>query len=222
MIDILVPVMQRPQNAAPFMESLAATVVLDADVKVTVIPGPDPTVDEITAWVSAGARVTTCRRQPGSFPQKINHGYILTAEPWMLLVGDDVRFHAGWFEAAVRYMESSGCQVIGTNDLGNGAVTSGQHATHPIINREYVDNLGASWDGPGYVCHEGYRHCYVDDEIVHVAKQRGTWTSALDSIVEHMHPCWGKAEHDDVYAIGGASMAVDSQLFHHRRSIYIG
>jgi hypothetical protein len=106
--------------------------------------------------------------------------------------------------------------VVGTNDLGNPRVTSGEHATHLLIRRSYVDEHGASWDGPKTVCHEGYRHWYVDDEIVTAAKQRGTWAMALGSVVEHLHPMWGKGEPDEVYLAGQASAKADAELFQAR------
>lgn len=216
MLDILVPVMRRPQNAAPFMQSLRATCTEDEAAVVVIYDADD--VETQTAWGIELCDSVDSGYAAGTFPQKINVGFRCTERPWVMLVGDDVRFHPNWFEAAVRCIQQSGCMVIGTNDLGNGAVVSGQHATHMLINRQYVNDLGASWDGPGVVCHEGYRHSYVDDEIVRRAKQLGTWASARDSIVEHMHPAWGKGNHDDVYAMGGASMGADSQLFVQRCS----
>ena len=78
-------------------------------------------------------------------------------------------------------------------------MTDGDHATHLLIPAAYIDEHGASWDGPKVVCHEGYRHWYVDDEIVTAAKQRGVWAMALGLQVEHLHPVWGKAENDDTY-----------------------
>lgn len=217
MLDILVPVMRRPQNAAPFMRSLRATVT-EEEAVACVIADDDDT-NTIEAWsIETQCDILLSGMAAGTFPQKINHGFKHTERPWVMLVGDDVCFHPNWFEAAVRCIEQSGCMVIGTNDLGNGAVVSGQHATHMLINRQYVIDLGASWDGPGVVCHEGYRHSYVDDEMVRRAKQLGTWAFARDSIVEHMHPAWGKGEHDDVYAMGGASMGADSVLFVQRCS----
>lgn len=228
MLDVLVPVKGRPHNAEPFMRTLAASCD-QRQVRVTVVvdAGDDHSA---SAWAAAGAHVAVCHRDPGSFSQKANIGYILTEHdiptgqerpnPWLFLVGDDVAFHPGWLDNAMAHAEATGAQVVGTNDLGNGSVTAGLHATHMFIARSYVDTVGASWDGPGIVCHEGYRHCYVDDEIVHAAKQRGVWTPAMDSIVEHLHPGWGKSPHDDVYAMGGAAFQGDGQTFIHRRSVF--
>ncbi len=222
MIDVLVPAMQRPQNAAPFMASLTSTVHDLGLMRVIAIYGPDD-LDTAVAWERAGAVVILCYRQPGSFPQRINWGYVATQRirpgQWMLLAGDDIQFRLGWYEAFQQtLLANPTASVIGSNDLGNGAVVSGQTATHMFIRRSYVDEVGASWDGPGLECHEGYRHCYVDDEIVHAAKQRGVWIHSAGCVIEHMHPAWGKAAHDDVYAVGGQSMPADGQLFGQRRA----
>jgi hypothetical protein len=113
--------------------------------------------------------------------------------------------------------------VVGTNDLGNARVMAGEHATHLLIKREYIDEVGASWDGPGVVCHEGYRHWFVDDEIVSAAKQRNEWGMALASVVEHLHPLWGKSEDDDTYRLGVRYQAADGKLFrkrlHHEQAV---
>ena len=66
------------------------------------------------------------------------------------------------------------------------------------------------------VCHQGYRHWFVDDEIVTAAKQRGVWQMALGSVVEHNHPLWGKAEDDEVYQLGQSSAEADRALFRAR------
>lgn len=216
MIDIIVPVMKRPQNAQPFMESLRATVY-PGKTNVVAIAGVDDTAT-MDAWEAVNEWVVPCDKQPGSFGQRVNFGYRLTGGAWLLITGDDVRFHLGWYEASVHCIEQSGCKVIGTNDLGRAV--SGDHATHLLIEREYITNLGASWDGPGVVCHEGYRHSYVDDEIIRVARQRGTWAPCLAAVVEHMHPGWGKSPHDETYAIGGAAFQRDGELYLQRVAQY--
>jgi len=86
-----------------------------------------------------------------------------------------------------------------------------------MIRRAYVDEMGASWDGPKNVCHEGYGHWFVDDEIVTVAKQRGAWAMAFHSKVEHLHPLWGLAEDDDTYRLGQSHVEADKALFRSRR-----
>ena len=215
-VAVIVPVLNRPQNAKPFMDSLLASTGL-ATVYAVADYDDDATAE---AWKAAGATVLDFHRdQPGSFAQKVNDGYLQTSEPWLFLVGDDVRFRPGWLDHA----QAVGARfdVVGTNDLGNPRVTSGEHATHLLIRRSYVDDQGASWDGPGVVCHEGYGHWYVDDEIVTAAKQRGVWSPALASIVEHMHPLWGKSESDATYRLGQSHAEADKALYEQRRAEHV-
>jgi hypothetical protein len=207
---VIVPVLDRPQNAEPFMASLRASTGL-ADVYAVI--GPDDTVS-LDAWQAQGAKVLEASGE--SFAVKVNEAFRATTEPFVFVTGDDVRFYPGWLDHAQHVAELHQAHVIGTNDLGNPRVVSGDHGTYLLIRRSYVDEQGASWDGLGAVCHEGYGHWYVDDEIVTAAKQRGVWASALGSVVEHLHPLWGKAEDDDTYRKGQASQAADYRLFRKR------
>ena len=206
---IIVPVLNRPQNAAPFMASLRATTGLAAVYAVATFDDPDT----VKAWEEAGA--TVLYADGISFASKVNAGYAQTSEPWLFLTGDDVRFHPGWLDHA-QAAAGDDYDVVGTNDLGNPRVMRGEHATHMLIRRSHADKVGASWDGPGSVCHEGYRHWYVDDEIVTAARQRGVFAHAPGAVVEHLHPLWGKGETDDVYELGRASQAADRDLFQKR------
>ena len=173
-------------------------------------------VDTAVAWREAGAVVLTFDLgTPGTFAQKVNLGYRKTREPWLLLTGDDVRFHPGWLDQA-QAAARDGAGVVGTNDLHNPRVTSGEHSPHPLIRRSYVDEHGASWDGPKVVAHEGYRHWFVDDEIVTAAKQRGAWVMAFHAKIEHLHPLWGLAEDDATYQLGREHVAGDRALFEAR------
>lgn len=221
-VAVIVPVMKRPQNAKPFMESLRASTGL-----ATVYAVADASDEEtITAWEEAGANVHILldadgRRDPGTFAEKVNQGYHLTDEPWLFLCGDDVTFHPGWLDHAQFTAKEFHASVIGTNDLANPRVMDGQHATHLLISRAYVNDLGASWDGPGVVAHDGYNHWYVDDEIVTLAKSRGLWTMALGSAVEHKHPIWGTAPVDEVYDLGISHADEDRKTFEARCAKYL-
>jgi hypothetical protein len=207
---VIVPVMKRPQNAAPFMASLRASTGL-ATVYAVADKGDHETR---AAWLAAGATVLDAK---GShFAEKVNEGARRTSEPWVFVVGDDVRFHPGWLDHAQYVGNTEGVAVVGTNDGANPRVLTGEHATHLLIRRSYIDEVGASLDGPGLVCHEGYRHWYVDDEIVSAAKLRGQWGMALAAMVEHHHPIWGTAPEDDVYKLGQLGAEADSKLFEDR------
>jgi hypothetical protein len=215
---VIVPVLRRPQNAVPFMESLAASGAPLA--KVYAVADPDDT-ETAMAWEEAGASILIFPdimggpSSPGTFAEKANIGYKATREPWLLLAGDDVKFHPGWLDQA-QHAARDGADVVGTNDLHNPRVTAGEHSPHPMIRRAYVNEQGASWDGPGIVAHEGYRHWFVDDELVTVAKQRGAWVAAPHAKVEHLHPLWGLAEDDETYALGREHIEADKALFEKR------
>ena len=148
-------------------------------------------------------------------PGKVNAGARATHQEWILFVGEDVVFHPGWYDAA---MAAAGARfdLVGTNDLGNPRVLAGEHATHFLLRRSYVEQVGAGWDGPQVVMHEGYRHWFADDEIVAAGKQRGAWTPALDCVIEHLHPAFGKGRDDVVYRLGSEAEAVDTALFRTR------
>jgi hypothetical protein len=218
---VVVPVMRRPQNAKPFMESLRAS---GADLATVYAVCDVEDIETRRAWREAGAQVETRdfgddEIRPGTFAEKVNAGYEFTArhdnEPWLLLVGDDVRFHPGWLDHA-QHAARDGAHVIGTNDLHNPRVMAGEHATHLLVRRSYVDEVGASWDGPKVLCHEGYGHWFVDDEIVTVAKDRGVWAFAPHARIEHLHPLWGLAEDDEVYGLGQSHAEADRALFEAR------
>jgi hypothetical protein len=209
-IAVVVPVLNRPQRAEPFMASLRETT--DRATVYAVVNE----ADNLTwaTWLQAKANVRLTRLT--TFAEKVNYAYNLTDEAWVFLVGDDVVFHPGWADEAIRVSEETGAQVVGVNDLANPRTQQGTHAPHLLISRQYIAEQGASWDGPGVVCHEGYRHMFVDDEIVTVAKQRGTFAVAKDAVVEHLHPAVGKAEVDSTYRLGWSFADLDKSRFAER------
>lgn len=209
-VAVIVPTIDRWRNAEPFMRSLRASTGLAHAY--AICDAPDDAV--IRAWEDAGATVIVDNLV--TFAKKVNLGYAKTTEPWLFLVGDDVAFRPGWLDHAQHVADLLHADVVGTNGLGNERELRGEHSAHMLIRRSYVDEVGASWDGPGTVCHEGYRHNFVDDEIVTAARQRGVWQMALGSVVEHLHPAWGKGEDDNVYRIGIDAFEADRETFTRR------
>jgi hypothetical protein len=94
--------------------------------------------------------------------------------------------------AAARQL-SDRFDVIGTNDteagrIRNQKVAAGIHADHFFVRRQYVEDVGASLEGPGVLAAEAYYHFYVDVELIQLAKARGVFAPCLDSVVIHHHP----------------------------------
>lgn len=218
-VAILVPVLGRPERA----EILAASVAQATDEPYTLLflcsQGDDA---EIAACQLAGDTIVMdFPAGPGDYARKINAGYRATTEPWIFTGADDLAFHPGWFTEAMKVYGETARSVVGTNDGWNGAVLAGKHSTHTLIERLYVDEHGASWDGPGVVFHEGYDHQYVDTEMVAVANQRQQFAFAKDSLVEHLHPFAQKSKMDATYTKGLARGREDGRLFHERRHVYL-
>jgi len=151
----------------------------------------------------------------GDYARKINYGLTVTEEPWLFQAGDDLAFSDGWDRLTLQAADP-GFRVVGTNDLGNPRVGQGRHSTHSLVSREYVETFGGS-DEPGKMLHEGYRHNFVDDELVFVAMKRRTFVFAARAIVEHLHPHWGKGATDETYERGLAGFRADAILNRARR-----
>ena len=216
-IDIIIPVHYRHHRIAPLVENIIS--VSPADVTVTLVGTASDAFSERVAHSLAGA-IHYISSTGRSFAYKCNLAYRSTTAPWLLFVGDDVHFHAGWYESFGEAAET-GAQFISTNDMHNPAVTSGRHAIHPIISREYIDTVGASFDGPGSVAHEGYQHKYVDNEWTYKAQADGVYMFAPDIRIEHMHQVWGDAAYDRTYLEGDLTETSDYQLCQRRKNAYL-
>ena len=223
-VAVLIPVLNRPERVEPLLASLygsqrqerllpiflategdedelAAIRAADGDPHVMVLPGP---------------------REPGDYARKMNHAMrLLYHEPgtaeWAFLGADDLCFCHGWADLAIA--ASAGTfDVVGTNDLGNPEVTRGQHSTHSLVHVSYLGR--GTIDEPRALLHEGYRHNWVDTEFVQTAQRRGAYVKAFDSMVEHLHPHWGKGTLDATYQLGLSDYDTDRRLFLARRRLW--
>lgn len=211
---IVVPVLDRPHRVEPLLESIA-TATPEPHSTLFVVD-PDDFAEQEAIRAAGGEMLV----HGGSYAQKINAGVRATDEPWIFFGADDLSFHAGWLSSALGLVDAvmvtqiRDIGVVGTNDLGNRRVVAGDHATHSLVARWYAD-LGAI-DGGGPL-HEGYNHNFVDDEFVETAKARHKWAFDECSVVEHMHPDWGKGQTDETYSKGRATFRDDRAYFHRVR-----
>lgn len=221
-VAILIPVLRRPHRILPVAES-ALDATPNGRVVFLMTDGDSATFDAILA-TAAGLgteRLSWHSLRPnryGDYAKKINHGYRVTDEPFLLFGADDLFFHDGWFERAVRHM-SDEIAVVGTQDLANRRVLRGDHSTHPLVARWYIDQVGTI-DEDGKALHEGYLHEFVDDEFIETAKAREVFAFEHDAVIEHLHPAVGKAPLDDLYRDEPRRMTQGRILFHRRRRMW--
>lgn len=214
-IDVVIPTYGRADrlgevafNVLSTTPNLAAlSFVVEADdaesvAAVAAIPSP-----KVRCIINDGDR---------TYAGAINCAARQVSAPWLFTGADDLRFHPGWDESALRLGAVAHAAVIGTNDLGHPAVLAGHHSTHSLVSMEYVRAVGATVDGiPGKVLHD-YHHNYVDTELVAVAQRRGAYVHCHAAKVEHLHPAWGKADGDDTYTAGVERFDEDRAIYEQR------
>lgn len=216
MIDVLVPVLGRPQNVGPLVESLLATAP-EEELHFICTPGDD---EQIAACCDSGQNVLVVDWPAGKadYARKMNHAFRETKGEFCLLAADDVTFQPGWSEVLMACAGDYG--VIGTNDMASAHVMSGRSSTHPLVRRSYIEVYGGSYDGPGTLIHEGYDHNFSERELIALAQKRGKWVFCAEAVVKHRHPLWKTEEWDDTYRKAMRNFSKDQRLFNHRRARY--
>lgn len=223
MIDILVPVLGRPQNARPLIESIRASTTVEHRVWFLCSPDDDSQLQAARNTDAEIIMVSTWDPGPADYARKINHGYRATrlvspTGEWIFTAADDVEFTPGWDTAILKTAERTGAGMVGSNDDANPLVKRGRHSTHSLFSRDYIDNVGGTFfDGPGVVYHEGYKHQWIDTEAVKAAMDRGQWAFARRSLVRHHHPFYDKtARMDSTYEKALGDAPHDSALYKSR------
>lgn len=216
---IIVPTLARPHRVQPLLDALAENP--DPRVDLLYVATEDDS-EELAELDRVGADYLTLPAELESWARKINLAFRERVLPggyeWALLAADDILPRAGWYDAVLEKHAKTDCCVIGTNDGHNKSVLAGKHSTHPVVNRDYW--ACGTIDQPNLVCHEGYRHWFVDAELVETAQARGTYAHAHDALVEHFHPIYRGAKMDDTYRLGQSFVPQDRRLFMQRRRLW--
>lgn len=151
----------------------------------------------------------------GDSPAKaVNIGFRKTKAPYFIFWNDDFKAHPHWDTKALEKM-TDGISVVAIND-GDPRQTT-QWGTITLVRRSYVDDYGGT-ENKGEVLHEGYKHNFVDTEFWQRAAARRVVEIAKDSLVEHLHPAFGKGDPDSGYQKSGDTMAQDAELFARRKT----
>lgn len=213
MIDILIPVLARPDRAEPLVKNIKKVTKESHHILFLCSLGDE---EEIQACMATGEDVCVMPYEagPGDFAKKINAGYRHTDGDFIQIGADDLVFHRGWEKEALKFSITAG--VIGTNDLHNPRVKRGYHSTHPLVSRVYIEVWNGTFDQTGEIFCELYDHQYVDDEFAQTAQLRGYWAFAKAAHVEHLHPYFGGAEMDATYEKALSKTREDYRLFQRR------
>jgi hypothetical protein len=140
-----------------------------------------------------------------TYATKINHAYRTTTRPYLLYVGDDITPEDGWWDAALVALEDERVGLLATNDGVNYQNSNGRLATHGIVRRSYVERYGsASLADAGPIFWEGYGHWCVDAEASYVARVRGAFGYAPDSVLRHT-----RGKFDSTYRLGQSRAKAD-------------
>jgi hypothetical protein len=220
MIDICIPVLSRPQNAQPVVDSIIRSTTVPHTI--TFVCSPDDHLQQEAAWMTdQTVLIVDWYPGPADFARKHTYAFGRLEGDWFFAGADDLEFTPGWDTEALAVAERTSASVIGTNDMANPKVMKGQHSTHSLLRRSYIEDTGATWhDGPGVVYSDAYDHQRVDDEMVAAAKMRGVWAFASASVVKHHHPVFDKTvRRDETYEKAMAKGKEDTEVFNRRRSL---
>jgi len=215
-IDVIIPTYQRPHRLAELHANITANTVNEHQV-VFVVEEDDE--ESIKAVRDLGLEPVINERTR-NYAGAVNTAYLQSRADWVFCGADDLTFHPAW---DVECLTSVGdwFPVIGTNDLLNHRVLSGVHATHALVNRRYLDEVGGVADeGPNSFLFEGYDHNFVDTEFINTAKMRGRFRPCLTAVVEHMHYLNGKAPHDATYERSMKEWDADEALYASRVAVW--
>jgi glycosyltransferase involved in cell wall biosynthesis len=220
-VDVIVPLM-RPDNLDRLMRSLTTT----SGDEVHPIIVHDGLGEQVAGYP---AITVDTRTDTTGYAQKVNLALEHSDADFVLVVGDDVEFTDGWYEAARE--ASPFADVIGTNDSEEGRVrnpdvAAGRHADHFLIRRSYIDDDGASLDGPGVIMPDAYTHWFVDREVIELAKARGVFVMAPECRIIHHHPGYdgdeAAREADPVYMAAVDSSDDDAKIWLKRAPLIEG
>ncbi len=209
-VVVLVPVLNRPANVRPLLDSIRATTPEPYRVLFLCDPGDWAEHDAIAlaeGWMLSPG---------GGYAAKIRAGVEATDEPLIFLGADDLTFLPGWLDAARGAMRN-GVQVVGVNDLIPRRPGREGHATHFLMTRAAATR--PTMDGEPGPLSQAYSHSFVDDELIATATKRGMYAYEPRARVRHSHPMAG-GEDDDTYRLGRAQFRQDRKLFLRRSRLW--
>lgn len=212
-VAILIPTLGRPQKMKENVENLySVTNKNDIDI-VFVVEKDDEESIEMGRSLDA---ITLINQRSRNFGGAINTAVRTLTHNYFFGASDDFLFHDNWLPPLMKMSNYFG--MVGANDLGNPQVSNGQLAVSYLIKRSYIPKACIGY--PDDLLFEGYLHNFTDTELTETAIYNSEYAYCADSVVEHMHPAWGKSEVDSTYSLQDGTWEPDTRLFYSRRHLW--
>jgi glycosyltransferase involved in cell wall biosynthesis len=219
MISILLPTYGRSERLQQVFENIKSTTSTEHEV-IWVLEDDDKESQRICAELHPSLAVINQRKR--FYGGAINYGYQFAKGEFLFTGADDLRFYPGWDEQVLSVMYGH-VRVGGTNDLLHPWVPEGRHATHYLVDRRYIEEVGCVPDEPpGTFMPEVYDGLFTDAEVIMIAKARGVFAPCLSSVVEHLNFAGGRSEFDSTYRKAHDYVSSDLQLHRDRAMRFLG
>lgn len=187
MITVICPSRERPDKALGAFQSFIATVSNPAVAMLFVVDQDDPLR---AGYVAHGLPIIDfLDYEMGGMGPPLNAAAQALSHSSHILgfIGDDHRFRTqGWDSMVEKTLEHGG--ICYGNDLSRPDLP-----TQVFMSSSIVRALG-------WMCLPGAKHLYLDNTWKTLGEKAGCLYYLPDMIIEHMHPVYGKAEHDAGYA----------------------
>jgi GT2 family glycosyltransferase len=214
-VAVLMPTLHRPARMKENIENLYdVTKREDIDI-IFVVEKDDEESLEMARTLDA---ITLINQRRRNFGGAINTAVRVLPHNYFFGGSDDFLFHPNWLPPLMELSHDYG--MVGPEDLGNAQVRAGELAVSYLIRRDYVPRACIGY--PEDLLYEGYIHNYTDTELTETARAQGEYKYCPDSIVEHMHPIWGKSAVDSTYelSLNQSDISADHFEFMSRRPLW--
>jgi glycosyltransferase involved in cell wall biosynthesis len=212
-VAILTPTYGRPHRIQPYIDNIRSVTNMDLADIVFIVEEDDKEVREIC---ENSGETTIINKRARSFGGAMNTAVRELDYKYFYGSSDDFFFHENWLPPLLELSENFG--MVGSNDMGNPEVAAGLLSTCYLINKKYLSRCVP--DSPEDIVCELYLHNYTDTELTSVARFNKEYAYCPESLVEHMHPAWGKAPIDETYNLQNGTWDHDTALFNSRRFLW--
>lgn len=213
MVDIYIPTYGRADKLAGVLDNIDKNT--STPHRVVLIIEEDDT-HSLEKAKSLGVFVINKRTK--TYAGAINSAWEELQSDYFFCGADDLDFKAGWLEEAVKCLDNTH-RVVGTQDLHNPEVIAGEHATHYLIDGNYIKENTGTIDQSYPVLYE-YDHNWTDREFIGTAKFRGEFKMCNESVVEHLHFIYGLSKMDATYEKTRKHVNDDQRLYEERRGMW--